>query len=201
MSGERIVVTVALEGRTDRPIVRRLLEEVGLTLGPVYVGHGKTFLDRRLRDYNNAARYAPWLVLRDLDHDAECAPTLARRLLPEPARWMALRLAVRASEAWLLADQERFAQFLGVARARVPSEPEALPDPKGTVVALARHSRSRDVRADMAPRDGSGANVGPGYTSRIELFASSLWRPRVAAQSSRSLAACLAALRRLQRAS
>jgi len=84
---------------------------------------------------------------------------------------MCLRLAVHAAESWLLADSARLAAFLGVSAARLPGDPDRLPDPKGTIVDLARHSRKPDVREDMVPRLGSSARVGPGYASRIMEFA------------------------------
>jgi hypothetical protein len=199
MKTSPLVVTVALEGRTDVPIVARLLKDTGLELGRVYVQRGKDRLDQQLITYNSAARFAHWLVVRDLDQDAACAPELKGRLLPGPSTLMCFRLAVHSAESWLLADAANLAAFLGVSAARLPGDPDRLPDPKGTLVALARHSRKRDVREDMVPRSGSGARVGPGYASRIMEFAGGDWRPRAAAANSSSLASCLAALRRWRR--
>ena len=34
---------------------------------------GKDGLLRNLDGYNRAARFSPWVVLVDLDHDADCA--------------------------------------------------------------------------------------------------------------------------------
>ena len=45
---------------------------------------------------------------------------------------------MRAVEAWLLADTERIAAFLRIARVKVPGDPETLDNPKATMVALAR---------------------------------------------------------------
>jgi len=199
MKASPLVVTVALEGRTDVPIVARLLKDTGFELGKVYVQRGKDKLDRQLSSYNRAARFAHWLVVRDLDQDAECGPELKGLLLPEPSALMCFRLAVRAAESWLLADSASLAAFLGVSPSRFPTDPDVLPDPKGTLVDLARRSRKRDVREDMVPRPGSGARVGPGYASRIMEFAGKDWRPRAAAKNSSSLAGCLAALKRWRR--
>jgi hypothetical protein len=116
---------------------------------------------------------------------------------------MCLRVAVRAVEAWLLADAERLATFLYIPRHRVPTLPDAEADPKATLVRLARRSRSRLIRRDMVPRMGSSARVGPGYAGRIVEFvtatASRGWRPAVAAEHSDSLRRCLDALRGLSR--
>lgn len=54
---------------------------------------------------------------------------------------MCFRIAVREVEAWLLADAEQAAGFLAVPLARIPAEPETLPDPKATLIALAGRSR------------------------------------------------------------
>lgn len=72
-----------VEGDLDEAVLRRLAAEASLLIGTVYGKNGKDDLDRRLAGYNNAARFAPWIVLRDLEHDAECAPVLRSRLPPE----------------------------------------------------------------------------------------------------------------------
>jgi hypothetical protein len=58
---------------------------VGTQPGPVYGKNGKQHLHKRITGFNNAARYSPWIVLLDLDHDAECAPPLRSHWLPEAA--------------------------------------------------------------------------------------------------------------------
>jgi hypothetical protein len=189
-------VTIAAEGDVDAQIGQRVLDLVGLNAGPVYVQRGKNRLDSRILAYNNAARFAHWLVLRDMDHDASCAPELVRQLLPEPAQMMMLRIAIRSIEAWLLADRERMSRFLGLSVDVVPADPERLAHPKRALVDLARRSGRRAVREDMVPRDGSSHQVGPGYTGQITEFANRLWRPDAAADRSESLSRCIRALER-----
>lgn len=180
-------MTIAVEGATDIPVIRRLLAEAGHALAVAYGGHGKGPLDSNLVGYNNAARFAPWFVLRDLDHDGECAPALASGLLPAPAEHMRLRIAVRETESWLLGDAESLAAFLSVKSSRIPTNPDRLDDPKQALVNLARQSRRREIRDDMVPALGTSAVVGPAYGSRIEEFAREHWRPSVAATRSSSL--------------
>jgi len=189
------VFTIAVEGRADVPIVRKILEHVGYEVGVVHGQAGKATIDRNLRGYNNAARYAPWLVVRDLNGDAPCAPELVHRLLPQPAPRMHFRIAVRVAEAWLLADDEQIKRFLRVNRALVPQYPETLPMPKRTLIDLARRSRIRSIREDMVPRPGSSATVGPAYVSRVGEFAREFWRPDVALDRSDSLRRCIERLR------
>lgn len=113
---------------------------------------------------------------------------------------MVFRVAVRAIEAWLLADRERIAAYLGVSLHSVPALPDALADPKQALVNLARKSRRRAIRDELVPREGSGRQVGPAYSSRLQDFVlhpADGWRPEVAAGNSDSLARCIRAIERL----
>jgi hypothetical protein len=126
----------------------------------------------------------------DLDADAGCAPPLRAVWLPQPAPMMCFRVAVRAVEAWLLADREQLARFLGIAASRVPLAPETVLDPKRALVDLAARSRRRAIREDMVPRSGSGRSVGPAYASRLIEFVDGYWRPEMATNNSDSLRRC-----------
>jgi hypothetical protein len=139
----------------DEAILRRILEYAGLSLGTVHGRNGKQPLLHSMAGYNNAARFAPWIVLVDMDRDCDCAPPCVQQWLPSPSPNMCFRIAVRAVEAWLLADRERIARWLGVAVARVPENPDDLDDPKRELVNLARRSRRRDIARDLVPREGA----------------------------------------------
>ncbi len=191
------VIHTAVEGPTDEAVAVRLIRHVGAVAGDVYGKQGKPHLRAKVSGYNRAARHAPWLVLVDLDRDADCAPALRAAWLLEPAPLLCFRIAVRAIEAWLLADADGIAQFIAITRSKVPENPEALPDPKSALVGLARQSRRRDIRVDMTPREGSGLAVGPAYTSRLIEFVSQHWRPAEAAKRADSLARAIRCLRRL----
>jgi hypothetical protein len=181
-------VTIVVEGTTDAAIVKRLLRDAGLAVGREYVKHGKDALKRNLSGYNTAARFSCWLVLRDLDHDGECGPELRRQLLPTPSKFMRLHVAVRAVEAWILADAEGFSAYFSVPRSRVPANPEALDDPKSTLVSLARRSRRRFIREALPPAEGTTARIGPGYVAVLTEFVREKWRPEAAERRSDSLA-------------
>jgi len=191
------VISAAVEGIVDEAVVRKLIAHAGATPGDVYGRQGKSFLRHRIAGYNNAAQRMPWIVLVDLDRDSDCAPPLCNAWLPQPAPHLCFRVAVREVEAWLLADAERLASFLSMARSRLPSDPELLGDPKATMVKLARASRRRDIREDMVPRPGSRRQVGPAYSSRLIEFASAHWRPEVAAGQADSLKRAMRSLKRL----
>jgi hypothetical protein len=192
-----IFLSGAVEGLVDEAVLRRLVRFAGGSVGPVHPKQGKRLLLDRLAGYNEAARYSPWFVLVDLDHDAECAPPFRHRCLPTPVDGMCFRIAVREVEAWLLADSERLAAFLSVRHSRIPPNPDSLGDPKQRVIQIARDSRRRDIREDMVPRPGSGRSVGPAYSARLIEFVQSGWRPRVAARNSESLRRCTRRLRNL----
>jgi len=195
-----IVISSAVEGVVDEAVVKRLIVEAGGEIGPIYGKRGKSLLKQRVNGYNNAARYHPWIVLVDLNREADCPPPLKAVWLPNPGPFMCFRIAVREIEAWLLADHERFASFFRVRLSDVPSEPELLDDPKEAVIELSRRSRSRDIRLDMVPRPGSGRKIGPAYVSRLIEFVSDPqrgWRPERAARSSDSLNRSLTRIREL----
>lgn len=153
------IVTGAVEGDLDEALLRRILNYVGIALGTVHGRKGKPFLLRSVGGYNNAAQFAPWVVLVDLDRDCDCAPPCTQRWLANPSAQMCFRVAVRAVEAWLLADRERMAQLLGLKVALLPEDPDNLDDPKRELVNLARRARRRAIRDDLVPRDGSGRAV------------------------------------------
>lgn len=192
-----MVISLAVEGASDAAVLRRVCAAAGLQVGAEFIARGKSRLDPRIPGYNNAARFAPWLVVRDLDHDADCAPALIRRLLPEPAPGMCFRVPVRSVEAWLLGDREGFAKFFGVSSAVIAPDPDSLPRPKRAVVDLAQRSAKRGIREGMVPAPGMSVEVGPEYTALLIEFAETTWSPEAAAENSDSLKRCLRALRRL----
>jgi hypothetical protein len=192
-----MVVSIAVEGASDAAIMRRVCATAGIHVGAEFVARGKGNLDPRLGGYNNAARFAPWLVVRDLDHDADCAPTLVKQLLPDQVPGMCFRVPVRSIEAWLLGDRDGFSKFFGVSAAVIDVDPDALPRPKRTVVDLARRSTKRGIREGMVPAEGTSVEVGPGYTALLVEFAGTIWNPEAAAERSDSLHRCLRALRRM----
>lgn len=188
-------VTLAVEGTSDVAVIRRVLEFCGHDFVVAHGLHGKNHLDRNIPGYNNAARFAPWLIVRDLDHDAPCPGILRARLLDAPAPQLLFRVCVRAVEAWLLSDPGHLSEFLRVHPKHIPASPDALPDPKRALVNLARRSRSKDIRADMAPPVGASGRTGPAYVSRLTEFAQTAWSIQEASTRSPSLNRSIARLR------
>jgi hypothetical protein len=196
MSIESIVVTAAVEGLLDESVVRWLVHSTGGNIGEIYHMAGKAKRRPQIVAYNHAARYSPWIVLTDLDHNSDCPVEYRSMLLPEIAPLMCCRVVVRV----MLADPERIAIFLGVAEKKIPRDPESLDRAKRTVVDLARTSGKRDIRELLVPTEGSGREVGAGYTSKMTEFitdAANGWRPDVAASNARSLEKALICLKSL----
>lgn len=190
-----IPLNAVFEGPTDEPLVRALAEDAGFTLDFVRPAGGKPKVDEALPRYVAAARHRPWLILRDLDQDAACAPAWLSGT--SQTQWLCLRLVVRAAEAWLMADRDAFADHFRVSPARVPENPELLDNPKRTLIDLVRHSANGRLRADVVPR--LGAQVGPGYVGAIIEYTTHAWRLEQAVRRSDSLARARKALRELAR--
>jgi hypothetical protein len=175
-----VSVSGAVEGPTDDPVLQRIVAAKGGLVHRVQVLHGKASLRSRLPGYNAAARHQAWLVLVDLNGSHTCPAALVQDWLPAPSHLMRFRVVVRSIESWLLADRERFASFFSVSASHVPASPDALPNPKQSLLAAVARSRRRAIREDMLPRSGSGRSVGPAYKSRVVEYASHLesgWRP------------------------
>ncbi len=197
----RPVVTAAVEGLTDEAVAERLINHAGGKLGNVHGRRGKGFLRRQIDGYGQAARRSPWLVLVDLDMDAECPVGLVRIWLEKPGNtFLCFRVAVREVESWLLADRETLAAYLRVRSGRIPSNPERLEDPKRVMIDVASRSTSRAIREDMGRGREKGRRRGNrSYARRLAQYVHLAWRPDVAAQHSESLARTVGCLQRVVR--
>ena len=136
------------------------------------------------------------LVLRDLDvrDGVACAPELVARLLPpERTKSLALRIAVRASESWMMADREAAMTFF--ATLAIPGNPDGELYPKRPLVNACRKSTNRRVKQGMVPDPGSSAAVGIGYVGLTREFVEHHWSVERARLASPSLAS---ALRRIE---
>jgi hypothetical protein len=190
-------VTIAVEGDSDVPVIRKVLTYAGFEVAVVQGRGGKSKIDANLAAYNAAAALQPWLVVRDLDHDASCAPELLAQLAFAPAAWMRFRISVRELESWILADAGAVSRFLRIKRKSVPTDPDSLDDPKLTLLTLAASSPNEAIKADMVQAPGTCAKEGPGYVSRVRELVTKLWSPHVARGRSDSLDRCLQSLESL----
>lgn len=164
----------------------------------IYNRGGYGYLRQNINGFNNAAKGIPFLIGTDLD-TYECPPALIVNWLLRPRHHnLLVRVAVRESEAWVLADKENFANFLGIRSVLIPDEVEAIPDPKRELINLARRARRKDLREDICPPADSTRTVGPNYNSRLSAFVQQHWNPNTAREHAESLARtidCLIAFR------
>jgi hypothetical protein len=192
-----IPIHVAVEDELSETMVRRLLLDTGrdYSIGVVFRRGGFGYLRKRANNWNAAAAAGtPILLLTDLDQHF-CVSDLIKSWLDNtPHPNLIFRIAVREVESWLLADRACFAGFLGIHERLMPFEPDAIPDPKRSLVGLARKSRIRTLREAIVPRSGSTAVQGPDYNDPLCEFVRAQWNPDAAATQSPSLSRAKAKL-------
>lgn len=183
-------IYLATEDELSEAIGYRLVDEAnrGLFVGVPMRRNGAGYLKSKLPNLLKLAANVPVVMLADLDRRL-CPSDLidgwvGTRAMP---RDFVLRIAVRESESWILADREGFAEFLGISMRRIPRAPEQLDDPKRTLVEIARRCRRRDVRDDIVPAKGSTAPIGSGYNDQLSWFVRKHWGPERAAANAPSL--------------
>lgn len=170
-------VALVVEDALSYEVMARLLAATGrgyhVTLPLVERGCGN--IQRSITKYRNASNILAHVVLTDLDQ-AECPYTLRKKWGVETLpKSMLFRVAVRETEAWLLADRAGFATFAGIPISKVAREPEALADPKQTLINLVRHSRNKRLAAEIVPPQGSRVSIGPLYNERLCRFVRERW--------------------------
>lgn len=162
-------LTLVTEDALAQALGERLVADAGspVTIVDRIGQRGAGFLRASFRAWCEIARHRLALLITDLDR-AECAPRLVEEWSRRDERpeGLLFRVAVREAEAWLLADSEGLAEFLGVSSRSIPREPEELENPKRTLLQIAERGRRRDVRADLIVRPGSVASQGLGYNAR-----------------------------------
>jgi hypothetical protein len=179
------------EGPSDDIVARKVILAAAAVPGTSYrrplTGTGKESLDKRLAGLNAGTVFGkPVLVLRDLNNDAVCPAELVEQLLPERNAGMLLRICVRETETWLMADFAAYAHFCGIKASRIPTMPETLRDPKQVILGWAESGQAKDLRRYLA--DGRRRGV-PDWAILGEWhadFANTHWRPERAEQSGRA---------------
>jgi len=181
---------VAVEDLIGEAIARKLIKTYVPSVSHVSVLKlaGNTYLKSKAKELNRAARNIPVLMITDLDSPAMCA----RGLIDE---WVGgalsasflFRVAVMEIESWVIADREKFAEFLAIPPHLIPDPTDSIANPKEFVLTLASRARSKELRADLLPALGSFAKTGPAYNPRITEFVNKNWSARRAVRSSPSL--------------
>jgi hypothetical protein len=168
---------------------RLIREHPDLTIFRAEDGQGFGRLRAYAEKYNDMAKNGvPVVLLTDLDRQV-CPMSLVEewmggRHAPHPE--FLLRVCVREAEAWVMADCEAVARFLGIRSAEVPSKPEQLPDPKQELLRLARRC-TRNLRNGLLPAGNSKAQVGWEYNRLLTTFIEEHWNPASAGARAPSL--------------
>lgn len=197
MTGMRWMV-LAVEDALSEAVGKRIIgRHARLQISNVIQTGGVGGLQTRLRIFNNMAHNGlPTLLITDLDR-AVCPPGMVESWSPENRHPdFLIRIAVREVDAWLLADRERFSEFLRVPLKRLTHHPEELADAKQEVLQLAARSRRADRRR-IAPPQGSRATIGPEYNPLLGEFVRDHWSLDDAMTRSESLRRADEALCRL----
>jgi len=195
-------INLGVEGKVDEYIMLEVFKYLDLpkptirpnrTINP-HLG-GKSVLLSHLDKWNEASKWSKWVVMLDLDNDSDCPVSYIEQVLPNKQPTMYLRIVVREIEAWLMADSENLAKFIGVKQSLIPKEPESIIDPKQRLLEIVK--KGKKALLDMIPTPESGRKIGIGYVSRIQEFLTHPthpWRPEIAQQSAESLMRCIRAL-------
>ena len=188
-----MLATIAVEDELSAYVAERLIGGYvpRAEITRVMVLEGVNNIKGRMRDLVQIARFQDMvLVLADMDNPRGCPPGLLNELCGglTIASNMIIRIAMLEVEAWILADREGAAQWLGIAANIVPRNPESLADPKRTLVQLARRSRNRGLREAIAPLRVLGTHrTGPNYNEAVGEFVVQHWNPDVARRNAPSL--------------
>jgi hypothetical protein len=181
---------IAVEDVLSEAVARRIIATVdeSVQVAMVIGLKGNAYLRERARHLNRTARSVPVFLLTDLDVPALCPANLRKSWIGDAVQPQLLfRVAVVEVESWVLADREELAAMLQIPDHRIPQWTDAIERPKEFLISLARRSRSRDVREDIVPDDGSTAKVGPAYNARLTSFVATRWNAIRAAKHSKSL--------------
>jgi hypothetical protein len=190
-----VPVNILAEDILCEYLARKLLLSFSdrFTIGVSYLGNGFGYIKDRLPGFNRASRGMPLFAIADLVED--CAPKQVDEWLHDVReRNFVFRIAVKESEAWILADKEGFSGFLGISRNLIPDNADIIVDPKRSLINLARKSVRRNLREAIVPRPHSTAEIGPDYNGRLSEFVEKSWDPYRASHNSSSLNRAIKAL-------
>lgn len=180
---------VATEDELSESVAERLLRSLPEPVEVVnkFRRRGFGYLRKNAGKWRSLARTQTVLLLTDLDR-AACPSGLISEWFGEHNRMpdrLLVRVAVRETESWLLADHEAMRSLLKI-RSGLPDDPDILPDPKQTLLALARQA-PREVRLGLVRQEGSRLLQALRYNSLLSEWVFSEWDPERAAKRSESL--------------
>ena len=183
-----VLVSFLVEDMLCETLARKLLTVSNSELSPgvCYMANGYGYIKKKLIGFNKAASGIPLFVLYDLV--GNCPVIQLKKWLPYKRNPnLIFRIAIKESEAWILADREEFANFLGISKNLIPPNVDNIVSPKEFLIKLASKSRRKELRLAIVPKANSTATIGPDYNSRLSEFIKQSWDPNRAAHNSVSL--------------
>lgn len=194
-----IIINLAVEDDLSEIILRQMLKQSqnNFIVGTCLKRQGYGYLKRIISGLNKAASGSLYLVLTDLDQ-AKCPLEIINSWLKSPKHPNLLfRIAVKEVEAWLLADRESFAKFLGISITLIPTEVDLITDPKQCLINLTRKSKKRDLKEGIIPDSNSTAKIGKDYNGILSNYVQNYWQVESARLNSPSLKRAMIALNSL----
>jgi hypothetical protein len=184
---------IATEDALSEAVAESLLTQSGIRdIHTKIRREGFGYLKKRVAELNRMAeKVMPVLLITDLDQKNCPAQMIAEWLPVRRNERLLLRVAVRETESWVLADRTAFARFIGISVAAIPTAPDELSDPKAALLRLVRQSSSRHLKQDILPAKRSTSPVGLGYNSQLCHFVRAHWKSNRAAEYSPSLSRAL----------
>ncbi len=183
-----IHLILIVEDQLSDTVARKMLEETGKNYEVANVViWNKDKIKKEIKQINKAANNQVYFVLTDQDTNNRCPPDAIRELPGPVNQNLFYRFAVMEVESWVMAHRESISKFLSVPVNRIPMDTDTIINPKEHLINLARKSRSKRIRDDIAPRNNSTSRVGPDYNGRLGQFVSEYWDVRTASQCSPSL--------------
>lgn len=163
------------------------------SIGVTYFGNGYGYIKDKLDGFNRASKGVPLFAIADLV--GNCPKIQVDQWLPHGRhRNLIFRIAIKESEAWILADKQAFSSFLGISSNLIPDDVENIFNAKKCLIDLASRSRNRNLREALIPQPHTTAETGPDYNARLSEFVEKLWDPRRASHNSSSLERAINAL-------
>jgi len=190
-----MATVLVYEDEMHRRVLGKIFEFTNIDQSEfVDVSHrGKDYIDNNLVKYAQASQRVKVVLLRDLDQDFPCAPSLLSGLLVgSAARYhpdnFIFRVAVREVEAWFVADKAHFGEFFRINPNLLNTViPEAMVKPKSEMLQLIMRGRlGSRMKARFAQVGTAPIYPAAGYNQAMSEFVEG-WSVERAIRESNSL--------------
>jgi hypothetical protein len=183
-------------------LIYGIKDKSGLDIIKLPARGGKILGD--LKKYNELSKTDPVVLLTDLD-SFDCPSSILRKIKNKENDFLC-RVAIQEAEAWLIADREGFASYLGVPLDIIPASKKIRPLRNVEDVELSfpykpslymmreivPKSNKKNIVDGLTPLD--GYSKGPLYNSTLIPFIETEWNIQRASQNSYSLKRTIARL-------